>query len=394
MGGPFNIMQRAVACLIFLILLYACVDSKRGHGGRGGKDRRGGRGGGGRGGGRHNGGHKRPGGHHNSNDSNESNESHEMSETDCQGVSRERLQAKTVFAAKADLKAKLFLNNEHRYATAVRIAFHDCVGGCDGCINRNNPDNFGFMFDSLDVMDKIYDEGYKQAMSRADFYILTGVTALEESLQFNNANLTSSYLQPVRFNFKYGRCDCPTSPSTTADRGFPGGHLGYQGVMDFFRQEFGFNERESVAIMGAHTLGGASGAKGSGFDGFWKENGVAASRLNNRYYTLLADGSVTWENLDRSVVTGFPEERWQWVGGTTPQGTPAPFMLNADVCLIKDIQTNSKGKSSCQFKDCAFSPSARYVLEFAGNGDSWMREFSRVWDKMVAKGARKLRHPA
>jgi len=300
---------------------------------------------------------------------------------------------RTVAAVKNDLRAKLFLTRPDRYATAVRIAFHDCVGGCDGCINRNNPDNAGFMFDSLDVMDKIYEEGYKQDMSRADFYILTGVTALEESLQFNNANLTSSYIQPVRFSFGYGRCDCPTSPTTTVERGFPGGHFDYQQVMDFFRKEFGFNEKESVAIMGAHTLGGASGTTGSGFEGFWKEDGVAAARLNNRYYSLLANKSFVWKHVDRSVATGLGEERWQWEAGSTPSGTPAPFMLNADVSLIRDIQPSTKGKSSCTFQECALSPSARYVQEFAGNGDKWIREFVKVWDKMVAKGTTGLRYP-
>ena len=156
-------MQVAVVAIIIL-LLSAEAEARRGHGG----DRYRGR---------HHGGHKRPGGHHrhNSDESDESNESNEVSTNACPGaVSRKRLEASTVSAAKMELKAKLFLDRTDRYATAGRIAFHDCVGGCDGCINRNNPDNFVFMFDSLDVMDKMYDGGYKQVMSRADFYILTG----------------------------------------------------------------------------------------------------------------------------------------------------------------------------------------------------------------------------
>lgn len=291
------------------------------------------------------------------------------------------------------MKARLFLNRPDRFATTVRLAFHDCVGGCDGCINRNNPDNSGFLFDTLDVLDQIYEDSYIADMSRADFYILSAVTGLEESLNFNNVNLTSNFLSPVTFNFKYGRCDCPTSPSTSVDLGFPSGHLDYQGVIDFFRKEFSFNVKESVAIMGAHTLGGASGAKGSGFDGFWKEGATAAARLNNRYYSLLADRNLTWQHVDRSLVTGFGEERWQWEAGKTPEGVPAPFMLNADVSLIKDIKPNSNGQSSCQFNTCSDSPSAIIVEEFAKDGNSWLTEFVKVWDKMVAKGARKLRNP-
>eukprot|EP00092_Neocalanus_flemingeri_P016714 GFUD01018077.1.p1 GENE.GFUD01018077.1~~GFUD01018077.1.p1 ORF type:complete len:401 (+),score=95.79 GFUD01018077.1:69-1205(+) len=308
-------------------------------------------------------------------------------------VSRRALLSKTVENVKTELRAKLFQDREDRYATAVRIAFHDCVGGCDGCINRANPDNAGFMFESLDVMDTIY-ENYKLQMSRADFYILTAVTALEDSLKFNNDNLTQHFISPVRFDFKYGRCDCSTSPGTPVTRAFPAGHSDYQQVMDFFREEFGFSVRESVAILGAHTLGGASGAKGSGFEGFWKEDGVAADRLNNRYYSLLADDALTWENTDRSVVTGYGEERWQWETGSTSDDVPAPFMLNADIALIRNIQPNSNGKSSCQFRDCSLSPSARIVQEFASDGDTWMREFAKVFERMVAKGANQLIYPA
>jgi len=28
-------------------------------------------------------------------------------------------------------------------AGLVRLSFHDCVGGCDGCINKDNPENAG-----------------------------------------------------------------------------------------------------------------------------------------------------------------------------------------------------------------------------------------------------------
>ena len=40
-------------------------------------------------------------------------------------------------------------------------------------------------------------------------------------------------------------------------------------VMDFFRQQFDFDERLSTAIMGGHTLGGA---RPSGWQGIWKES--------------------------------------------------------------------------------------------------------------------------
>ena len=58
------------------------------------------------------------------------------------------------------------------------------------------------MLETLDVMDKIYDAKAKKLMSRADFYVLTAITGLEESLKFNNKNLTSNYIRPVKFKFR------------------------------------------------------------------------------------------------------------------------------------------------------------------------------------------------
>jgi hypothetical protein len=72
---------------------------------------------------------------------------------------------------------------------------------------------------------------------------------------------------------------------------------------------------------------------------------------------------------------------------------PAPLMLNADVCLIRKIQPGVTGKSSCQFSGCPLSSTAGIVQEFAKNGNKWIRDFVRAWDKMVAKGSRKLKYP-
>ena len=44
------------------------------------------------------------------------------------------------YASKDDHKFSLKTNKER---ARDRLAFHDCVGGCNGCININNPDNNG-----------------------------------------------------------------------------------------------------------------------------------------------------------------------------------------------------------------------------------------------------------
>lgn len=47
---------------------------------------------------------------------------------------------------------------------------------------------------------------------------------------------------------------------------------------------FGMNKREAVAIMGGHTMGGATGPTGSGFNGFWKGG--------NDYVNTLSMGKI------------------------------------------------------------------------------------------------------
>lgn len=83
--------------------------------------------------------------------------------------------------------------------------------------------------------------------------------------------------------FRYGRKDCPTSPNEPSEIAFPSGHLDFDGTIGFFAAEFGLNERESVAVMGGHTLGGAAE---SGFLGFWKGNAEEAKRFNNEFYQV------------------------------------------------------------------------------------------------------------
>jgi len=320
-----------------------------------------------------------------------------------------RVYSEDVKVIKEELIEKLFKNRFDRYAHTLRLAFHDCVEGCDGCINRNNPGNFGPMLATLEVMDEMYDEKVENIMSRADFYQLTAITALEQSLKFNNKNLTSNQITPVDFVFKYGRCDCATSPysqkvfrfpDTIID--FPGGNLGHNGVFNFFRKEFGLNKKLATALMGAHTLGGAAGPAASGFQGFWKEGQVESFRFNNRYYQLLVDNKLNWKNIDQSTVTGFPRPRWQWQAGTvTLPGSdglnevkvPAPFMLNADVVLFKNIVPNAEGKSACEFRDCPPAPTAEFVQEYASNGNRWIKDFAKAFRKMTERGSAGLKVP-
>ena len=59
-------------------------------------------------------------------------------------------------------------------------------GGCDGCLNVNNPDNAG-LADLVDSLDTVYTTNdYDTVLSRADFWALAGVYGVDKTIELNN----------------------------------------------------------------------------------------------------------------------------------------------------------------------------------------------------------------
>lgn len=64
-------------------------------------------------------------------------------------------------------------------------AFHDCIGsGCNGCINGTNPENAG-LSEYVKEAEGLYAD-YSSVMSRADFWYLAAIAAIEQGINFNN----------------------------------------------------------------------------------------------------------------------------------------------------------------------------------------------------------------
>merc|ERR1712002_494573 len=257
--------------------------------------------------------------------------------------------------------------------TAVRLSFHDCVGGCDGCLNVNNPDNAG-LADLVASLDTVYtSNGYDTILSRADFWALAGVYAVDKTIELNNdaCEEDDCEVPDSGLVFQWGRTDCDTAPHTDVDVHLPSALLNHSNVMSFFANEFGLDDNETVALLGAHTLGRAS-SENSGFSGTWIVG--EANFFNNEYYKKLVDSSLSWRHRDAGV------DNWQW----NVQGEV--FMLNVDVALYKDILVDSLGESSCDFTTCAAAPTAATVEAFAASNDVWIPEFTKVFTKMQAHG--------
>ena len=112
------------------------------------------------------------------------------------------------------------INTNERFFIAglVRLAFHDCVGagGCDGCIDHNNPSNGGLKTYTVQL-DPVYDGNVKDklSMSRADFYMLAGYVALQKASEGLDDQFTAFP--------QFGRLDCSISPDEDVSESFPEG---------------------------------------------------------------------------------------------------------------------------------------------------------------------------
>ena len=263
----------------------------------------------------------------------------------CQAAGQNIPTAAQVTAGKTVVKTLIDNNvvaNEKIFIPGlVRLAFHDCVGQdhCDGCIDHSLPDNGGLQR-YTDDLDPLYNT-HKASMgdiSRADFYILAAYTALEEA--------TVSQTDKFTGTMKFGRADCPTSPTEDeTNTVFPKATWDFEQAHTFFQSEFGFVDRqESVAILGAHTLG-RTRTDNSGFEGRWvRGSGAGGVRnteiLDNQYYLQLR-GNWTQKQVAESGM-------FQWQRpGTDPnvkseagQGSQPNIMLNVDMGILFKMDTD------------------------------------------------------
>ena len=88
----------------------------------------------------------------------------------------------------------------------VRLTFHDCVGGCDGCLNVNDPDNAG-LEDLVADLEAVYQsEGLSSVISRADMWALLGVWAVQQTIDKSNEECEDCGTVPdLDVSFQWGR---------------------------------------------------------------------------------------------------------------------------------------------------------------------------------------------
>ena len=328
-------------------------------------------------------------------------------------------------------------------AKFLRLAFHDAVGGMDGCVDLANGDNHGLdvPIDALEPLVQRYahSDDYTALaggvpISRADLWALAAMAGAEGAQPPNGEDFASFPLTHV------GRVDCERrSPSPCLDDGvvcdarhgpprdLPSPDLTTHGLLAFFADEFGFSPQETTAIMGAHTLGTASRSN-SGFDGpsGWVNNNRV---LANGYYDLLVGDTPdpgreptvhelrhapqwTLEFVNNNNRPGIPS-RYQWFHQKQDQST-ANFtdtrqldkiiMLNSDIALVRNLTDHLDAGTGevvgCQFRCggqeretgcpdrnppvCPMAgPTVELAYRYKADNGLWLRDFQAVLNKMT-----------
>ena len=282
-------------------------------------------------------------------------------------------------------------------------------GGCDGCLNWKGvghrfPDWRNFSFPNIDrgdnnglgivveILERVctepdYPENQAPSLSislrdagksRADLWAFSAIAAVEFTTETNNKvcqgnfdhnpGISCNYKMlsdkpchidfPRPIKFQTGRKDCTEQileePYQTSKEESHVRVLGNgKDTTDFFLENFGFTGRETVAIMGAHTIG-TFHKEHSIFIYGW--TGLSKHSFNNDYYANLARKNkvaFTWQDKDCHPV-GDAEGRAgavRWVGhvmAQTENGGP-PFWVHENyVCSPQCHVEKDKDHKCCK----------------------------------------------
>lgn len=259
--------------------------------------------------------------------------------------------------AEEDIRA-LIAEDENLGPKFVRLGFHDCIGGCDGCVDMTLADNVGLdiPIDALEPLVRLHEN---EIFSRADIWALAALVGTDVAQTRSQTKVDFSLESIGRQN-----CESKGTPCLDVDGNerschsklgphhqFPESDITTEELFHFFSAEFQFSVQEVVALMGAHTLGSMSKVH-SGFDapnGWVRDNLL----LDNDYYIELVggfgraapleeliDNAPPWSrvHMDNSDLPGIPSRNcWK---AKPPRldgnGQEEIIMLNADVRILRE----------------------------------------------------------
>lgn len=230
------------------------------------------------------------------------------------------------------------------------LGTHDEQGGSDGCVDLDHPDNAGLL--------KCFGPGGECGFSIAEHYApFCGKLSLADFIVIS-AEVTMQTMSPedspasnsnfFKAGFQFGRTTSLQCPESGAR--MPAADQACGPVEQTFHQRMKLSWRESVALMGVHTLGRVS-RKNSKFVGWWSDPSNSRVFNNNYYKSMLSKGWGAFITRDGP---------WQWI--RSDQGSnqfhedgsvnddETQVMLDSDLCLAYSVDT------SVHEKCCAWSP--------------------------------------
>ena len=293
----------------------------------------------------------------------------------------------------------------------LRMGFHDCVGGCDGCIDLTNPDNKGLR-EPIEALHPIYKK-FEHSYSKADIWALATLVSADMAVLKDRP-------QGLHFPMRYiGRKDCDSADEMGIggpDVEMPSNDLDTHGLLKFFKDNFGYDTEETVVIMGVHATAIAN-RKNSGFGNIGKEDGwvfdAESYALDNRYYGML-DEDTNWELELVHNEDGIPS-RYQWYHEKDGEDE-RPIMTNADMALVRDLSDHmyvdkdgNEGASDCSYMDekkkeestytrrrnlqykskpaCPIADDTiEFMMDYKMDNTKFLYKFEKVLEKMVKNG--------
>lgn len=269
----------------------------------------------------------------------------------------------------------------------VRLGFHDAgtfdrntgTGGAHGCIMQmctekdacefTADENNGLQFVVRGITGLYTQNQLDQVLSKADFLHLTVAVAVE--VASNGA---------ISMPFRWGRTDCSISPPRLPGA-LPGANWGRSKITNFFGRRLGFSETETVALLGAHTLGRCD-AEFSGFQGAWT---TTPATLDNQYFKDIVNERLIW---DRETVPSSGNRQWNIRGA---RGARDTMMLNADVGMFWEVcGENPRACGNCaithQNGGCAkFDATLNIASRFARSNSAFLSQFRSSFIKLQEK---------
>ncbi|CAB9503287.1 c peroxidase, mitochondrial [Seminavis robusta] len=304
--------------------------------------------------------------------------------------------ASVIAAAKQDV-GQLIIAQPSLSALFLRLTFHDCLGGCNGCINLANRDN-RMLNIAIDILEPCVQKYEPYGLSRPDIWVLASSVGVE---------LAMPDTAFVAIPFKtYGRKSCdPADIIEGPNPVFCDPNLGTDDLLAFFRAHFGFSPQETAAILGAHTIG-VMHRESLGYDspnGWTVDNDV----FNNGYYRELVGAGRTireqytraanWKQKfidNRGMEEGVPNV-FQWEGYPNQKKI---VMTNADIALVRQLHAGNKaanGKVACQFvprsgnePTCPMARSDLFVemVRYRNDNHAFLEDFREAFIKLTMTG--------